>query len=150
MLEITFFFVIILVYVIPLNFLFFNFADKIARAIINSQSNFILLVDIITTLFYILFILVIFILIYLFLRYIVLKLIYVFFNIEIDAEKLLAKYSRGQRNLNMVAKGTILLILLIHLFLGNFDIRIFVFGLICMLFIFKLDKANEPGYYTQK
>ncbi len=58
MLEITVFVVIILVYIIPLNLFFYNFADKIARAIINSQSDFILLGDIITTLFYILFILV--------------------------------------------------------------------------------------------
>jgi hypothetical protein len=159
MFEFTALIVIILVYIIPLNLYIYSLANKTAIGILTSQNDFISsiaktppfygskegAINTISVIFYIVFILMIFIVIYLLLKFILLKLLYVYLNSEIEVNTFLLKYSKGQRNINSIANGSIVLILVMHLFLGIFDIKIFVFGILCILYIFKQKIIKTPN-----
>jgi len=143
MFELTAFCVIVLLYIIPLNLFFYYLSKQTVISILEFQSTASQgSINVGAAFFYVLYVFLFFIFIYLLLRFIVIKSIYVYFGHDINANNFLLKYKRGQNSINAVSSIIIALVLLLHVFFRVFDIKIFMFGFLCLVFIFRSIKVK--------
>jgi hypothetical protein len=151
MFELTALVLILLTYVVPLNVFIYSLSLQTVTGIISSQniilislknlplSSYILKVHTgaAAAFVYILYIGLIFLVLYLLFRFVIIKSIYVYLDKEINLDTLLLTYSRGQGKLNIAANIAIVTVLILHLVFSIFDIKVFVLGILSMVFIFK-------------
>lgn len=143
MFELTALCVIVLLYIIPLNILLYYLSKQTVISILDFQSTTAQSsINVGAAFFYVLYVFLFFILIYLMLRFVVIKSIYVYFGHEINVKGFLSKCKQGQSNINTVSIIAIAAALLLHVFFKAFDIKIFMFGFLCITFIFRNVKAK--------
>ncbi|ERI91955.1 hypothetical protein HMPREF1982_02701 [Clostridiales bacterium oral taxon 876 str. F0540] len=146
MLEVTALLIIGLLYIIPLNLVFYQLSNQTVMSIVNGQKT-PFITDgtsgILTAVFYVVYVGILFLCIYLLLKYIVVKSVYVYLDNEIEENKLLAKYTKGQRNINAIGFISIVVVLFIHILAGVFDIKIIVLAFLCLMFVFRTSHKNS-------
>ncbi|GFZ30276.1 hypothetical protein CSC2_08020 [Clostridium zeae] len=142
MIEIIALFLVIVFYVIPLNlpvyWLCIKFADYLLETFPNSPFKFLLYIssDYLPPSIYFVSFVLLFLLLYFLLSNVVRKSLFVFKNIDISKWSLI-KYSKGQSSINLAARVLIILSLIVQIFFKVIDIKIIVFGMLCLIFIFK-------------
>lgn len=156
MLELTALSVIILLYIIPLNILFYYISKETVMSILQfeniagvSKASEIAM-NAAAAFFYILYVGLLFITIYLIYRFIVVKSLYVYLDNELEVRKLILKYQRGQKNIDAVSIIAIVLVLMFHILFRVFDIKIFVLAFLCIAFVFRKRKIKKSKGLKQK
>lgn len=158
MLELTALVVILLIYIAPLNLLLYYLSQQTVASIISSENTVILSLkdlplvsyilkvhtDTAAAFVYMLYIGLIFLAFYLIFRFVIIKSLYVYLDKEINLDNILLTYSRGQAKLNVAANIFIVSVLILHLVFNVFDIKIFVLGILSMIFIFKSIRIKPP------
>lgn len=146
--------IIILIYVIPLNLVIYNLCEHIADHIISQmiitvvEKHYVFiernLTVILVSINYILIILLLFIIIR-FLLYVIQRYLYLIKDIDLY-EKLndgLVKYDKGLEHLNFWGKFIIIIIIIMLIYFKIYDVRLFVFGILLILFVFRKFKVKK-------
>lgn len=154
MISVTGIIIIILIYVIPLNLVIYNLSEGFADYIISEmiitvvEKHYVFiernLKVILVSLNYILIILLLFIIIR-FLLYVIHR--YLFMAKDIDMyekfNEVLVKYDKGLEHINFWGKFIIIIIFIVLMYFKIYDVRLFVFGVLLILFVFRKFKIKK-------
>jgi predicted transglutaminase-like cysteine proteinase len=151
MASITALVLVILLYVAPLNLVIYKASQQALDRILQSQQGIALFLkefpltsyileeapNTAVAFLYVVNVAAIFLLVYFLLRFILERSLYVFMDKEIDIIVIMKKYSYGQRHINAISNLFISLILTLHLFFRVFDVKIFILGILCIMYVYK-------------
>lgn len=150
MLEITAYWVISTLYIIPSSILVYNALYSWAQGAISPVLWDVPLMAFLgdslptaaASAMYLLFVVIYFITMYFLFKLVIIKYIYVFQDIDIDEKQFFASFSRGQKGINSIAKILIFIIVTAHLLLKVFDIKLFVLCMLSSVFVYSSKKAR--------
>jgi hypothetical protein len=155
---------VIILYVFPMNIVIYKTSQQAIDRIMQSQQGIALALKEFpltsymleegyngaVAFLYVTNVVAIFLLVYVLFRFILERSLYVFLDKEIDIMGVMKKYSYGQRRINAISNLLISLILALHLIFRVFDVRIFVLGILCIMYIYinmgnrkKVEKRKE-------
>jgi hypothetical protein len=142
MLELTAMAVLFILYIIPLNIPLYNMASMSAEKLLSSQRA----LPAVAALLYLIYAAIIYAVVYAAVKYIILN-----DNLieEDEGRDILSSFMNrnwGIKNMDIAAKLIILFVVLTHLLLMVFDIRIIVMAALCIVFLYKDIKplSTEP------
>ena len=154
MISVTGIIILILLYVIPLNLVIYNLCEDIAEDIINQmiitvvEKHYVFiernLKVILISINYILIILLLFIIIR-FLLYVIHRYLYLAKDIDFYEKfnEVLVKYDKGLEHINFWGKFIIIIILIVLMYFKIYDIKLIVFGILIILFVFRKFKVKK-------
>lgn len=154
MISVTGIILIILIYVIPLNLVIYNGCEVISDQIISEmvievvEKHYVFiernLKAVLVTIHYILIILLLFIIIR-FLLYVIQRYLYLAKDIDVyeKLSDILVKYDKGLEHINFWGKFIIIAIFIVLIYFKIYDIRLVVFGILLILFVFRKYKVKK-------
>lgn len=140
MIELASIFLVIILYLTPLNIVFYNISEWLLEKILGeslvglSEMFRNSIVGVIYILLTIILLIIIFFGVKLFFTYI--SETKNKDDKKLRVEEVLYEYKKGQGYINKVSFLCILILLMVQIFLGEYDVRIFVLGILSMLFVF--------------
>lgn len=152
MFELSVISLVIILYLTPLNRLFFSFSNSIFMMIFGESflNEIHFLKSFCISIIYIILSLILLSIIRLALKYIL-----IYFretrDKDFDVKEILYEYKKGQGYINVIAVFIIVIVLITHILFRIYDVRIFLFGVLSIVFVFtskgkpkkKIEKINE-------
>ena len=138
MLELTALVVVIILYVIPLNIPLYDISMQTALVIIQTGGSTIL----VSAVFYVIYTVLVFTIVYYAIKLLVFQNNTILESGGIRVRNAISKYKHGPKHIDIIANSTILLVMLIHLLLFSFDIKIIVLAVISVTFVYRDMKPN--------
>lgn len=150
MVELASIFLVIILYLTPLNLIFYNMAEWVTGKILegNLLESWEGFENIISGGIYIFFIILMISLGGVVVKYLLLYLEETKGENEkkVDIKEILYEYKRGQGYINKISFFCILVILFAHILFRIYDVRIFVLGILSLLFVFTTKRKPEKSY----
>lgn len=154
MISITGIIILIILYVIPLNLVLYNRCEILGEHIIENmvievvEKHYVFiernLKAVLVSANYILIILLLFIIIR-FLLYVIQRYLYLAKDIDLyeRCNEILVKYDKGLEHINFWGKFIVIIISIVLIYFRIYDVRLFVFGVLLILFVFRKFKVKK-------